>query len=519
MNRFSYLSIIVFAAVLLNNIQAAVPDDVWKLPEGQYIPAKMSMHLVYPRPDSETSIHARHKFAYPSLRYEIPIGVQGGAWPFKYEIVSAPAGATVGSIPRTDNYGIVTWEAANSGSQTFELLVTDQELNTLTVKWNVQVTPDKFTFIQDAYSGDKRGTLEQPLEDISDWYKHDELDATFADQILVFRSGNYTLVGDPDRNNNVRLNTGIKTRSFINYPDEEPVIDSSQAKIFTDTSEMTDLFFSGLRFENGRQDVNNAHFIWAIGDVTRSTWWNNQFHQLGPGSIGNDNTGTVFISNTSILKENILFKGNLLTEIRNSGFNGHYFEAYVSSYVLIESNVVKYSDSGAGFYAKGTRAFVTIRDNESVIEVSGSALGIGGGAEARDIPHHHEICWNNARVNDNSTILKAFHNNSYQGQTYATHIYRNTLTGGSSWVRFRGREDFFVDGNVVTATHIPARWNTDIMSSLVEPNLFSDGSETFVDTNNQLIEPYRTMYFGRRGHALGLNLGNMIFSDGFETLK
>ena len=48
------------------------------LPETNFEPAKMAMHLVYPRPDTETQVHARHRWAHPAMRYEIPVGVQGG---------------------------------------------------------------------------------------------------------------------------------------------------------------------------------------------------------------------------------------------------------------------------------------------------------------------------------------------------------------------------------------------------------------------------------------------------------
>lgn len=87
----------------------SVEAQEWKLPDGNFILAKMPMHIVYPRADSETGAFVRHKFAHPNLRYEIPIGVQGGAWPFKYELLQAPNGATIGEVYVNENYGSIAW--------------------------------------------------------------------------------------------------------------------------------------------------------------------------------------------------------------------------------------------------------------------------------------------------------------------------------------------------------------------------------------------------------------------------
>ena len=478
-----------------------VPAAAWQLPKENYIPAKMPMHLVYPRADSETGQYARHKYAHPNMIYEIPIGVQGGAWPFHYELIEAPAGASLGQIHGTTNYGSISWLAPASGTHNFEVKITDQDLNTVTAIWQVTIDANQFVFIEDGYTGIKLGSIDQPLEDFSDWYKGDRADATYHNKIVVFRGGQYNLIGGTATNGNVRLDAASKTASLIGYPGETPIIDCSKAKIFSPTK---DIFVAGIRWENGRQDVNNAHFFWAIDDVSRSTWWRNHFHNLGPGKVGNDNTLAVFVSNTSKLKENILYKENNHTKFNNMGYNGGYFEAYVSNYVLIEENTASDSAVASGFYAKGTRAYVSIRANTAVDNVQGAQLMVGNGGEARDIPHDHEICWNNVRAPGDNVLMMSG-SNYYSGQIYNNHIYRNTIVGGSAWVRFKGTENYKVDGNVVITNDMGAtksRWNVNVMDSFIMPNLTSDGSEVFVDNNGLLQDSYRDTYLGTHGHEV-----------------
>lgn len=474
----------------------------WRLAEGQFIPARMPMHVVYPRPDDETKPYARHKFAYPGMRYEIPIGIQGGAWPFKYELVNAPDNAYIGEVHGDSNYGSLVWQAPESGSFQFLVKITDQDSNEVTAEWHVTIDADRFLFIQDGYNGEKIGTLQNPLEDLADWYKGDRSDASYLNKIVILREGNYKLTGGSATNGNVRLDSASKTASFIAFPDELPVVDCSSAKIITDTTSLQDIFVAGIRWENGRQDVPNAHFFWAIGDVSRATWWRNHFHNLGPGQQGTDNTLPVFISGTGSLKENILYKENKHTDINNLAYNGGYFEAYHSNHVLIEQNTASNSQVASGFFAKGTRAFITIRANTAVDNVRGIQIAVGNGTEAGGLTHDHEICWNNIRAPLDNVLLYSA-SSAYMDQSYNNFIYRNTLVGDSAWVRFKGVDNYQVDGNVVLTNNMGAtnsRWNTTIMDSSLTTNLTGKLTDAIVDSNGALMGEYRTNHLGTHGH-------------------
>jgi hypothetical protein len=474
------------------------------LPEGYFVKAKMPMHLVYPRPDSETQTHARHRWAHPAMEYQIPIGVQGGAWPFKYEIVEGPSGANIGSLYGDDNYGVITWTpTVGSGTAGFKIKITDQEQKVIEATWNVTIDPAMFVFVQAGWTGKKVGTIGEPLGGFSEWYKSSQTDTTYLNKIAVFRGGRYELMGEPGvDNNNVRLLEKSKTPSLIGFPGETPVFDAGKAKVMTDSSKLHDLFVAGITWDNARQDVANAHYWWAVGDVSRATWWRNTFQNIGPGQEGTDNTGPVFVSATIALKKNILYKENTNINVQNMGPNGTYLTVFVASYVLIEQNVAKNSKTTIGWYAKGTVSFVTIRANSAYENVDGTQIGVGYGAEAGQVPHDHEVCWNRIgiKLGSSSPSLLWAGSSYYAGKTYNSYLYRNTLENGSAWIRFPGNEPFEVDANAVVTGILP-RWDTSVMLTQT-PNLVNIATSGILSAGKVVGES-----FGKVGHSVAVSAG------------
>lgn len=458
---------------------AAMP---FPLPEGYFVPAKMPMHLVYPRPDTETVAHARHRWAHPEMEYAIPIGVQGGSWPFKYELISGPSGAKIGSLYGEVNYGSITWTpTATSGTEEFKVRITDQELNTVEASWKVTINPSMFVFVKSGASGTKTGAISSPLASAAEWHKT-AADSTYANKIIVFRGGNYSLVGDIVNNNNVRLTSNQKTPSLIGFPGEEPIIDASTAKILT--GDLTDIFVAGITWKKARNDVADAHYFWLTGDVSRATFWRNHFTEMQFGKVGTDNTGPVFISSTVKAKNNILYKENLITNINNASGNGHYFDIYRASYVLVEQNIVKNSSTSYGFWLKASISYVTVRANEAIENVSGTQLSIGYGSAIGEVPHSHEICWNRISVpvaQEGPALLFAM-SDSYADQTYDSFIYRNTVINGYSVVRFKGKTPYETDANVIVSKNLRL-WDMTIMKTTLANvvGLPTDGIVSIID--------------------------------------
>lgn len=464
--------------------------------------SKIPMHVVYPRPDDETQIHARHRWAHPNMTYEVPIGIQGGSWPFKYEIIEAPASASVGKLLNDHNYGIVSWspQTNESSPQSFHIRITDQVNNTVDVKWMVTIDSSKFTFIQEGWNGQKVGTIDEPLESIDDWYQNDEENDDFHNQIIVFRGGSYQMNGSPNRNNNVRLRADTKTPSLIGFPNEQAVIDFSKSKVLTDGRGLNDIFIANLTIENSRQDVGNAHFFWVVSESHRATWWKNNFRNHGPGSVGNDNPAGVFISDRGTHKKNILYKQNSHDGFLNGMSNGSYVDIYFSSYVLIEENIAKNSHNKCGFWAKATTAFVSIRANNATENVSSGGICIGYGTESPLIPHDHEVSWNRivlTNSQDSYTTLLFASENSRVGETYNSYVYRNTFVNGSAWVRFLDAETTDIERNIVVSRDL-RRWGNH-NTSPNRANLTASTPEDLVDLDGNLIGNAKAKYFGRAG--------------------
>ena len=447
---------------LLSGVASAATP--FPMPEEYFVKAKMPMHLVYPRPDSETQAHARHRWAHPEMPYEIPIGVQGGAWPFKYELIKAPSGAEIGSLYGDDNYGSITWTpSTTSGTVEFVVRITDQELNTVEAKWKVTIDANQFVFVKAGAAGAKTGTISQPLGSFAEWFKAPK-DATYLNKILVLREGVYSLVSDPAEKNNMRITAEHKTPSMIGFPGENPIIDGSNAKIMV--SNLLDIFIAGITWRNARNDVPDAHYLWLTGDVSRSTFWKNTFRDMQYGTSGKDNTGPVFISTTVKPKQNLLFKENLIDSVRNANGNGTYLTIYRSSYVLIEQNTIKNSSTNTGINAKATISFITIRANQATENVEGTQIGLGYGTAVSEVPHDHEICWNRISVpstQDGPAMFMAT-SDYYKGQSYNTFIYRNTIVNGYSIIRFAGKTPFETDANVIV-TKNPKLWDTTMMTT------------------------------------------------------
>lgn len=477
------------------------------LPASNFVKAKMPMYAVYPRPDADVQAHARHRWAHPDMPYQIPVGIQGGAWPFKYEIVEGPAGAEIGQHYGDDNYGAISWEPTEStGTVEFTVRVTDQELNTINLSWTVNIDASMFVFVQDGWSGPKNGTINEPLEDVVDWYKGDLDDKTYHNKIIVFRGGDYELIGDLNNaNGNVRLNADSKTPSIIGFPGETPIFDCSRAKILTDNGDFKDLFVAGITWKNGRADVANSHFWWAVGDVSRSTWWRNHFDNIGKGTVGNDNAAPVLISSSGANqhKEHILYSENLHTNINNRGSNGAYLDIFTSSYVLVERNIARDSSTYAGFWMKTAVSYVTVRANEAWDNVRGTQIEIGYAASSGILPHDQEVCWNRIVANSSQgqdAVLLFAMNDDYEGRHYNSFIYRNTFVNGSSWVRFEGREPYVVEGNVVV-TVMRSRWKTSIMTGTI-PNIVGSPDDNITDEAGRLVGNYRTVNLGKVGYEV-----------------
>ena len=127
------------------------------LPDGYYVSAKMPLNpdrVVLPRPDAETHARAFHRNAHVDMPYVLPVVVQGGAWPFVFELLQAPAGARIGAAHGDGGYGIVEWTPTHPGPFLFRVRVTDQDLASVVVEWSGETGTDWIRFVDSIAGSD-----------------------------------------------------------------------------------------------------------------------------------------------------------------------------------------------------------------------------------------------------------------------------------------------------------------------------------------------------------------------------
>lgn len=480
----------------------------WPIRSAYRMPAaKMAYRLISPRPDSDTQAHARQKWAHPDMIYEVAVVLQGGNWPYKYEIVTAPTGATIGSYFNKDEkgllnqYGNVSWQpTASIGSHTFEIMVTDCDGVEFTVTWSVTIDATKFIFIQDGYAGTKVGTITQPLEDWSDWYKNDADDATYLGKIIVFRGGNYTLIGDTvHAAPNAALKSTTKSGQLIGFPGEVATIDCGSGKIQTATA-MHDLYISHLRWVNARNDVANAHYFYLTNECDRSTFFKNHFDGMSYGTVGTDNAGPIFYADLvgGVHHEYAAIRDNLFEGINthNGGLgNGHYWDAYQMDYLIAEGNVSKDSYTTYGHWPKATSSFVTIRNNDTFDNCHGAGCVLGLSDASDTVPNNHEVCWNRfgAPVAQASPIFEVSMDDGWLGQYYNIWVYRNTFVGGYVLVRYAGLDQYNFDANAILTNNL-GLYNTSLITATI-PSVVSTSAAAF-DADGIPTDPTKRFFVG-----------------------
>lgn len=218
--------------------------DSWRLPEGYFVSAKMPMTIVHPRSfrtedgGDETSEFARHKHAYPGIEYRIPISIQGGAYPFYYEVLEGPSGMSIGQQYGDPNYGELYWTPVNqNGSHLVRILITDQDLTQRVAEWTISVGTEQFVFVDSGAEPGGDGTISSPLNKFSDLHGgvypgngalgNEGTDA-FAGKIAYLRGGTYEVADIPTPWLSF---TASSPRVILGYPGESADVDTTNGQM------------------------------------------------------------------------------------------------------------------------------------------------------------------------------------------------------------------------------------------------------------------------------------------------
>jgi hypothetical protein len=499
----------------------APAPGTWQLPEDHYVPAKMAMTLVHPRAaDAAPWAYGRH--AHPGVRWEIPIVVQGGAWPFRYEIVDdgGAAGLEIGGeldrvavdgfvVHRvTEAYGVLSWDAPVAGDYDIELRVTDQEGSTLAVDVPLTVGAEGWLFV-DAEAGDDDGdgSLEAPFASVE--RIHEGGDA-FAEHRVYVR-GVVPMDGNRD-NGNLRIATDTPAPAvWVGFPGSDAVLEAYEGKIVLDRP---DFYLANLEHRH-REDFFQAdgtylHMITAWSSTDRLTLHDVHFSRFqGDGdNVGLGNSTIIMLTDGGDAgRHHVAVVNNRL-----SGDNGLLTSAYQLRYSVFEKNRAVGADFQvadgsvwAVVYIKGgNNEYVTLRANElwenNTWTNGRSALGI---LQARNV----ELAYN------------TIHTPYDSGRTGALQLWTNSPQAGYSWtedtpvwlyrnslrrqVAYEGdRLANMPDGTVVTERNVLEEGTWPSSDRIVGVDNLDE--DTFFDEEMRLTGAARATHLGRYGAEIAV---------------
>jgi hypothetical protein len=343
-------------------------DANWQLGAGHYFDAEaadeeLALYVVYPRPNAETNTYARHRWAYPGIKYEIPIGVQFGAWPYRYQLITGPSWLDIeyetlmpsGDVKeRLAGYGVLsgTAPATPQTAENIVVRVTDQTDATVDVEFSVEVSATPFIFL-DPVNGNNEtadGTIDLPYAGM------DAMQASEPGQVICYirETPGYLL----DREMRVGSSNNIYPHSYIGYPGETVVIDCSQrAGLSQNSGSSGDVFIgdlTALDTNQTSQSTADVRVIRRLSQMMRETLFRVTIENPFMGTSGSDNFGAVMYMALSGSTDDPtpghwhLYMTECVGDALNpadGGSNGaSMWQAYMGRHCLLEHTVVKNSN-------------------------------------------------------------------------------------------------------------------------------------------------------------------------------
>ncbi len=503
---------------------AGPAPGTWQLPEGYFTPAHMPMHLVHPRND-EAATWAYAKNAHPGIRWEIPIVIQGGAWPFRYEIVDngGADGLAVGSelersredgfiVHRvTDAYGLLWWDTPEAGAYEILVRVVDQEGATIDVPISLQVGTAGWVFV-DADRGDDAndGTADAPFATLSRLYGATR--SEFAEH-RVYLAGVVPMDGNRD-SGNLRVaqapggDPDLAPRVWVGWPGREAVLEAYEGKFVVDAE---DFYIANLEYRHREDyvpdDGSFIHMFTVWSRTARFTLHDVAFTRFQgvPVNVGLGNS-SIMMFTRGRPREHVA-----VVNCTQSGPNGILTSTYSLRHSVFEKNravdaEITLADNSVWtvIYIKGDNEFVTVRANQywnsNTWNATSGALGI---SEARNT----EFTYNTIDTpfdTGRRGALKLWTNSPQASFTWTvdTPVWfdRNSLRRVINWEGDRLAN--MPDGTVFITRNILEDGTVPTSSRIVpEGNLDAD---TYFDDQMRLTGSVRTDNLGRVGAEIAV---------------
>lgn len=263
-----------------------------------------ALQCINPRPDSERGTGSRYSWAHSAFAYNVVVVMQGGAPPFKFELVSGPTGATCTAESPSWNPNLYLWGRVNwpspSGTGTFRVRCIDSEGSTKLIEWTCVQNNTKFRFL-DASSGSdaNNGILVAdggtgPWQTMGAWKGANYADTTYQNLICVYRTGTYTVPA----HTGVLLQLGPnKPLAHIRYPGEDPVWSMASARCQTQSGIAGDWYFA-IKTTGGPSENNPRLF--EFSDTSRRVVFDKpRFESPSAALVADSNYGCIVFMSPS----------------------------------------------------------------------------------------------------------------------------------------------------------------------------------------------------------------------------
>jgi hypothetical protein len=515
----------------------AGPAENWQLAEGHY-GGYFPLHVIYPRPDAETESYARHRHAYPGVRYEIPIGVQFGKWPYRYELLEGPAGAYVvhetlvwNGVDKFDvpeGYGVVAWNVpadAAAGPHAFKIRVYDQDHDRpdpsfVDVEWTTTVGTSQFVFLDTINGNDATadGSIGAPFKEVSA-LQDSGLGANkicYVRQTALFDSDDSLFAGGyaPNPPRSFRFGLSSEPKAYVAYPGETVHVNTVEQTGFgRSTTVNYDVFFDRIvnAFTNqATRSADNVRVIFNSHPSRRSTFWRMGCIRAYGGNEKDDNHGFIWYNDAGGNVDDVtghfyLYSADCWMDKMNVdpgpaasfegvGSNGpHLWETYTTNRTLAERHRITNSKViNNGFVInKGSardgeiRACVSVEGNTGSYHIR--TLGSSGKGETQRVV----LCYNKTGSPTNSSGRVAM------GQAGANPPYVDVISHRNSCagqISASSNEAAISQAHDNVAEAIAA--NVKVSSGNIE---HGGDVATFFDSEMNLIGDARSSHLGTKG--------------------
>lgn len=391
----------------------------WQLASGHYIASKMAATIIHPRPMAETLAWERHRRAPSGIAWRCPVVVRGGSWPFRYSLVTGPAGMTIGETLPSDwltnglqNYGVLRWDSPTVGNHTVTVRVECQDgTNPSDVTWTLEVASredtTRFLFVNAAAAGGGTGSYSSPFNSIAQWYGAARDSTEYQYRQVFYYTGTYTFPALALQSDAKYDFKSAKPLVHVAIPGQAVTWDLQNAGMMDNNGSGAGFCFSGLRIANFRHLAPGAAYRksairMAYGASTaRDLFFENTF--LGGGATSSvDGTNSSPIMYGTAQGSGTAYYHAIVSNTFDGCYDTDMVLCYDACELVFEGNRItggmgRVQNGGWGVYIKGAnnaavgQQYYSVRAN---VGIEGTITRPLIRTDSSGLPANIEVCWN-----------------------------------------------------------------------------------------------------------------------------